>query len=114
MDANAIVMELEYFEIISNGDQTTIWQNKHKTQQNQYLHACLMRTCTMKALMSVCHIITKVKGNPKMQSLGNDMKTELEKGHVMHVTFAYVSECVYSCVHACMCIRYYTTILIQD
>ena len=80
MDANAIVMELEHREIISNGDREAIKKEMDSSQQNQLLHACLRKTCTVKALMDVCDIIAKVKGNPKLKSLGEDMKTELEKG----------------------------------
>ena len=80
MDANAIVLELEHRGIISNGDQTEVRQETNATEQNQLLHACLKKKCTVEALMVVCDVITKVKGNPKLQSLGEDMKTELEKG----------------------------------
>ena len=93
IDANAIVLELEHCGIISNGDQTDIRQKTNPTQQNQLLHACLKKKCTVKALMIVCDIITKVKGNPKLKSLGEDMKTELEKG------LSYVG--YYACVHYC-------------
>ena len=34
----------------------------------------------MKALMDVCDLAIKVKGNPRMIQLGEDMKSELEKG----------------------------------
>ena len=80
MDANAIVMELEHHGIISNGDRQAIKQEMDASLQNQLLHACLKKTCTVKALLDVCDIITKVKGNPKLIALGQDMKTELEKG----------------------------------
>ena len=80
MDANAIVMELEHRGIISNGDREAIKQERDASQQNQLLHARLKKTCTVQALMHVCGIITMVEGNPKLKSLGIDMKTELEKG----------------------------------
>ena len=80
MDADAIVMELEHQDIISEGDRRAIKEERDASQQNQLLHARLKKTCTVKALMDVCDIITMVKGNPRMKSLGEDMKTELEKG----------------------------------
>ena len=80
MDAAVIVFELEHADIISNGDQVTINQNNDRTWKNQFLHACLRRKCTMKALMKVCDLAIKVKGNPRMIQLGEDMKSELEKG----------------------------------
>ena len=33
--------------------------------------------------MDVCGIITMVKGNPKLKTLGKDLKRELEKGPSM-------------------------------
>ena len=38
----------------------------------------MKRTCTKEALMRACGIIIEVKGNPKMKSLGEDMKRRLE------------------------------------
>ncbi len=95
MDANAIVLELEHCGIISNGDQTDVRQETNATEQNQLLHAYLKKKCTVEALMVVCDIITKVKGNPKLKSLGKDMKTELEKG------LSYVCGLLYG--HAFVC-----------
>ena len=80
MDAAAIVHNLQYCSIISHGDQKTITQNMDVHQQNQILHAQLMKNCTTEALMNVCDMITAVEGNPKMRKLGNDMKKELKKG----------------------------------
>ena len=94
MDANAIVLELEHCGIISNGDQTEIRLETNRTQQNQLLHACLKKNCTVEALMAVCDVITKVEGNPKLQSLGEDMKTELEKGLSYVGYYVYMHLCV--------------------
>ena len=97
MDANAIVMELEHQGIISNGDRRTITQQLNASQQNQFLHARLKRTCTAEDLKDVCDIITAVKGNPRMRSLGQAMKTELEKGLCsvgFYTVHAFVIECV--------------------
>ena len=80
VDASTIVLELEHRGIISNGDQKTISRNEDGTQQSQLLHACLKRTCNAKALTDVCDIIATVKGNPRMKSFGEHMKTEWEKG----------------------------------
>lgn len=91
VDATAIVLELEHRGIISNGDQAKISRNEDATQQAQLLHACLKKTCDTKALTDVCDIIATVKGNPKMKSFGEDMKTEWEKGMCSH------SECPCIC-----------------
>ena len=82
VDAPAIVFELEHQGIISNGDRRMISLNLDRTQQNQCLHACLKKTCTMKTLMDVCDIVIAVQGNPRMNLLGEDLKWELfqEKG----------------------------------
>ena len=93
MDATAIVLELEHRGVISNGDQLTISLNKDATQQNQLLHACLKKKCNAKALTDVCDVITKVKGNPKMKSFGEDLKMEWEKGVCCHCVCACVCEC---------------------
>ena len=93
MDANAIVMDLEYRGLISNGDRRTITQESDPSRQNQILHARLMMKCTVTALQDVCDIITMVKSNPRMRYLGQDMKTEL-------TGLSYV--CFYSYVHLCV------------
>ena len=80
VDASTIVLELEHRDIISNGDQKTISRKEDNTQQSQLLHACLKKTCDAKALTDVCDIIATVKGNPRMKSFGERMKTEWEKG----------------------------------
>ena len=45
------------------------------TLQAQLLHACLKKTCDAKALTVVSDIIATVKGNPRMKSFGEHMKT---------------------------------------
>ena len=105
MNANAIVFELEHHGIITNGDQRAIKQEMDAIQQNQHLHACLKKTCTVNALMVVCDIITMVKGNPKMKSLGEDIKTELEKG-LMFILWVNVTctLCMSVCILCDACI----------
>jgi len=80
VDASTIVLELEHRGIISDGDQKTIRQEVKATLQAQLLHACLKKTCDAKALTDVCDIIATVKGNPRMKSFGEHMKTEWVKG----------------------------------
>ena len=91
MDANALVYELEHANIIAGGDLTEIKRNPDATQQNQILHRCLKRSCDEEALMEVCDMIIAVRGNRKMNSLGREMKCELEKG-------------MRACVHVCACV----------
>ena len=80
VDTSTVVFELEHRGIISNGDQKTISRNEDSTQQSLLLHACLKKTCDPKALTNVCDIIATVKGNPRMKSFGENLKTEWEKG----------------------------------
>ena len=77
VDASAIVHEVVHQSIISNGDWNTITKNPDRTQQNQYLHGRLLETCDEDALRKVCKIIIDVQGNPRMNSLGNEMKNML-------------------------------------
>ena len=78
MDANAIVHDLKHEDIIGDGDLTTITRTPDARQQNQHLHACLLKKCTEDALRKMCGIIIDVQGNPRMKALGEDMKSMLE------------------------------------
>ena len=86
MDSNAVVLDLLYYNIISDGDQRTITMTMDRTEQNKFLHLYL-RKCTEDAFRSVCDIISAVKGNPKMSALGTAMKRRLATGN-------YVCVCV--------------------
>lgn len=57
-----------------------------------------MKTCTYDALKTVCEIIRKVVGNPKMKALGDAMTKSLEAGKC--------HACVFACV--CVCVLVYT------
>ena len=80
MDANAVVLNLLYYNIIDGGDEKRLSTTYNPREQNQFLHLCLSKKCTMEALKTVCNVIIKVKGNPKMRALGNNMKRRLETG----------------------------------
>ena len=75
--SSTIMYELKHRNVISSGDVEMIERKPDVTQQNQYLHECLMRKCTKEALMEVCNVMTAVKGNPKMNALGKDMRRRL-------------------------------------
>ena len=79
MDANAVVLDLVHYDIISEGDQKTITTNMDRTQQNKFLHLYLKK-CTEDALLRVCDLISATKGNPKMSTLGTAMRRRLETG----------------------------------
>ena len=115
VDANAIVHELEHQDIISNGDWNTIRKNPDATEQNQYLHRCLLKKCDEKALRKVCKIIIAVKGNPRMKSLGKKMKSVLGGKYCVLV---YVCTCVCVCeftATSCCSILHNTPVLcVQD
>ncbi len=70
VDANAVVYGLEHANIISDGDLTEIKNNPDPKQQNKILHRCLTRSCDEEALMEVCDMMIAVRGNRKMNSLG--------------------------------------------
>ena len=80
MDANTVVMEFEYKGIIPVGIRDTILKTDCPKLQNECLHACLMKTCTDDALKTACDVITGVRGNTRMQTLGKEMKRKLESG----------------------------------
>ena len=76
--SSAIVYELKHKDVIASGDVAMIERKADVTQQNQYLHECLMRKCTKEALMEVCNVMSAVRGNPKMNALGKDMRRHLK------------------------------------
>ena len=80
VDANTVVWELLYKDIIPRGLQERISRTDEPKQQNEILHDCLQKTCTKEALMEVCDIIVSVRGHPKMQELGEAMKRRLHTG----------------------------------
>ena len=80
MDANTVVWELLYKDIIPRGVQERISRTDERKQQNEILHDWFQRICTKEALMNVCDIIVAVRGHPKMQKCGEAMKRRLHAG----------------------------------
>ena len=80
VDANTVVWELLYKNIITRGVQEWISRTNEPKQQNEILHDCLQRMCTKDALMEVCDIIVAVRGHPRMQVLGEAIKRRLHTG----------------------------------
>ena len=82
MDAEAVVGDLLYSNIIDEGDKRAITSTRDQDPrvQNQELHLCLRRKCTPDALMTVCDIMMAVRGNPSMLALGEAMQSKLETG----------------------------------
>ena len=107
MDADAVVYDLEYEGIISNGDLTKITTTPDTAIQNKILHACLKRKCDKDALARVCDMIITVQDNPKMAALGREMKCQLHKCKCSGVFSACV--CVSAFVHTnkCVCVYIY-------
>ena len=79
VDAKAVYMELANKGIIDVGDQQQISATYDPVQSNQILHFCLKNKCTEDALRTVCDVMIRVKGNPKMKALGEDIKRKLGK-----------------------------------
>ena len=100
MDSNAVVLDLLYHNIISDGDQRTITMTIDQTQQNKFLHFYL-RKCTEDAFHLVCDIISEVKGNPRMSALGTAMRRRLETGKRV---------CMWVCGCVCMWVGVHTYI----
>ena len=91
VDSEAVVGGLLHKDIIDEGDERDITSAKNPTRQNEKLHLCLRRKCTLDALITVCDIMTAVGGNPNMLALGETMKRRLETGVCMHA-------CVCACI----------------
>ena len=98
VDAEAVVGDLLHSNVIDEGDERDITSAKNPTRQNQKLHLCLRKKCTLNALMTVCDIMMAVRGNPKMLALGEAMRKWLRTG-----TCVCVRVCVCVCVRACVC-----------
>ena len=77
MDANIVLFDLKDKDFISDGDVKNITEMKDKEQQNKFLHAHIKEKCTTEALMTICDIITSVKGNTRMVNFGQTMKNML-------------------------------------
>ena len=107
----AVVGDLLHNNIIDEGDERDITSDRNPAQQNQELHLCLRRKCTPDALMTVCDIMTAVRGNPNMLALGKAIKRKLVTGMCVCVCvclcalvqFPAVSPALLPlvCVHAC-------------
>ena len=102
VDAEAVVGDLLHDNIIDEGDKRTITSARNPRLQNQELHLCLRRKCTPDALMTVCDIMTAVRGNPNMLALGEAIKRKLVTGVCVCVC---VRACVRACVRVCACER---------
>ena len=76
--SSAIMYELKHKDVIASGDVEMMERKADVTQQNQYLHDRLMRKCTKEALMEVCNVMSAVRGNPKMNALGKDMRRRVK------------------------------------
>ena len=85
INVNAIKYELKRKDIISDAEVKRISDTSSRKEQGQLLHDHLQRTCTAKALIDVCDIISAVEGNPRMKKLGEDMKRQLMGKVYVHV-----------------------------
>lgn len=80
VDANAVVWKLLFEQIIDDGDQNEISNERNPMLKNEILFKHLKNKCTKDALSKVCDVMIEVPGNPKMKALGEDMKKRLETG----------------------------------
>ena len=107
MDADAVVYDLEYEGIISDGDLTKITTTTDTTIQNKILHSCLKRKCDKDALTRVCDMIATVQGSPKMAALGRAMKCQLHKCMCSGMFSACVCKCICTHKQVCVCLHIY-------
>ena len=80
MDADEIIFDLEHQKIISDGDLTRIRNIDGRRKKNKDMHKCLKDKCTKETLLRVCDILINYEGNPRMNSLGRELKQRLAKG----------------------------------
>ena len=78
MTAEEIVHSLEHLDVISDSDVDRIMKASGRKLQNEVLHTCLQAKCTKEALVTVCKEMITVKGNPKMNKLGKDMRNSMQ------------------------------------
>ena len=109
MDANAVFLDLLHYNIIDTGDENRLATTSDQRQQNQFLHLRLKQKCTVEAFKTVCDLLIKVKGNPRMRALGEDMRQRLETGVCVCARVCVcvrgmrVCVCVRACVRVCIC-----------
>ena len=94
VEASAIVSELHHLNIIDEGDMIGIKKVDYSTEQNEHLHRVLMKKCTVESLKSVCDVMAKVNGNPKMNAFGKFLKKSLDPALGMHAFWWCVCVCV--------------------
>ena len=78
MDATSVVHSLQHEGIISDGVLQQVTIASGRTNQNEILHAHLKKTCTKDSLVTFCHKVIAVQGNPRMKAFGKDMLSKLE------------------------------------
>ena len=103
MDANAVALDLLDYNIIDSGDEKRLATTSNQRQQNQFLHLSLKQKCTVEAFKTVCDLLIKVKGNPRMRALGEDMRQRLETG--VCVCMRAWHACVRVCACMCACVH---------
>ena len=77
VDANTVVWDISHKDIISRGVQEGISRTDEPKQQNEILHNCLQRTCT---LMEACGKFRAMMGYPKIREFDEAMKRWLHRG----------------------------------
>ena len=78
MDTTSVVHSLYHKDIISNAVLQQVTATSDWRNQNEILYTHLKRTCTKDSLITTCHKIIAVTGNPRMKALGEDMLSMLE------------------------------------
>ena len=100
MDTMSVVYSLHYEGIISNGVLQQIKTANDLKNENLILFTHLKRTCTKDSLMTTCHKIIEVTGNPRMKALGKNMLSKLEGESDTH---ASLNRCLHD--HASVCLH---------
>ena len=94
MDATSVVHSLISEDIISHAVLEQVKSASSWTYQNEILYAHLKRTCTKESLVTFCHKVIAVQGNPRMKAFGKGMLSKLE-GECYRV---YICDCLSDCM----------------
>ena len=100
MDTMSVVHSLYDERIISNGVFQQVITDSDWRRQNAILFAHLKRAYTKDSLMTTCHKIIAVPGNPRMKALGEDILSMLEGECGTHVSLnGCLHDRAYICFH---------------
>ncbi len=105
IDAEAIVLELQHKDVISDSVQREVCTSRNQREKNALLFAHLKQTSTKESMIALCETIIDVKGNPRMKAFGEQMLQMLKGQCVYGVVCLYVF--VHTYIYLCLCFIVY-------